>query len=260
MDRKAYKLPFQKNGRLRWLCPTCAKGVLRFKQDTFNFEETAESKKAHGHEVYDPEWITYVYSCLMECTNPACKEIIANSGFGSLQEFYNHDQEGFPTNQEWQELFYPKHFSPNLKIFKYPKSTPDRVAEEIEKSFSQFFSDASSAANHIRIALEELLTHLKIKRYTLKGNKRTLLSLHSRIQLLPTKYNHLKDLFFAVKWLGNAGSHSGKDVTMDDVLDAYEIMEEILRDLIVRKTKKVKKIAKQIVNAKGPARNVKSPF
>ena len=198
MDRKAYKLPFQENGRLRWLCPTCAKGVLRFKQDTFNFEETAESKKAHGHEAWDPEWITYVYSCLMECTNPACKEIIANSGFGSLLPFDVYDQEGFPTKQEWKEYFLPKHFSPNLKIFKYPKSTPDKVSGEIEKSFSLFFSDAPSAANHIRIAVEELLTHLKIKRYTSKGNKRNLLPLHNRIQLLPTKYNHLKDLFFAV--------------------------------------------------------------
>ena len=42
------------------------------------------------------------------------------------------------------------------KIFNYPKNTPDKVAEEIEKSFSLFFSDAPSAANHIRIALEEL--------------------------------------------------------------------------------------------------------
>jgi len=32
----------------------------------------------------------------------------------------------------------------------------------------------------------------------------------------------LQDLFFAVKWLGNAGGHNEAVVTKDDVLDAYE--------------------------------------
>tara|TARA_B100000315_G_C14298370_1_gene460672 strand:- start:209 stop:610 length:402 start_codon:yes stop_codon:yes gene_type:complete len=131
------------------------------------------------------------------------------------------------------------------------------VSEEIEKSFSLFFSDAPSAANHIRIALEDLLTHLKIKRYKSKENKRTFLALHSRIELLPAKYKHLQDLFFAVKWLGNAGSHSDRVVTMDDVLDAYEIMEEILQDLFVKKTKRVKNLAKKINKTKGPKKSAK---
>ena len=257
MDRIAYKSPFAKNDQLRWLCPTCAKGVLRLKQDTFNAEETKDSKKAHGHEAWDPDWITYVYSCLLECTNPACKDTIANSGFGSVADFSEFDQEGIQSNQVWEDIFIPKHFSPHLKIFNYPKGTPDKVAEEIEKSFSLFFSDAPSAANHIRIALEELLTHLKIKRYASKGNKRNFLPLHSRIQLLPAKYKYLQDLFFAVKWLGNAGSHSDRSVTMDDVLDAYEIMEEILQDLIAKKTKRVKKIAKRVNIAKGPKKSTR---
>jgi len=193
---------------------------------------------------------------LLECTNSACKDTVANSGIGLIDFDIEFDDDGSPY-QAWEDFFIPKHFVPHLKIFLCPKGTPENVSEEIEKSFSLFFSDAPSAANHVRVALENLLTHLKIKRYELRGQKRTFLALHRRIQLLPAKYNHLQDLFFAVKWLGNAGSHSDKTVTKDDVLDAYEIMEEILQDLFVKKTKRVKRLAKQINKTKGPKKSTK---
>ena len=232
------------------------KGRLKVKINTFQEEETKESQKAHGHEAWDPDWIEYVYSCLLECTNPACKDTIANSGTGSVDFDIEYDQEGNP-QQAFGDFFIPKHFSPHLKIFICPRKTPDNVSDEIQKSFSLFFCDPPSAANHIRIALENLLTHLKIKRYEVKGKRRTFLALHRRIELLPTKYSHLKDLFFAVKWLGNAGSHSDKAVTTDDVLDSYEIMEEILQDLYVKKSIKVKKLARKINKTKGPTKSKK---
>ena len=56
------------------------------------------------------------------------------------------------------------------------------------------------------------------------------LSLHSRIKLLPKKYHDIQDIFMAVKWLGNAGSHSGT-VSADDVLDAYELMQKLLAEV-----------------------------
>ena len=129
------------------------------------------------------------------------------------------------------------------------------MSAEIEKSFSLFFCDAPSAANHVRVALENLLTHLKIKRFEIRRKRRTFLALHRRIELLPSKFKHLQDLFFAVKWLGNAGSHSEKVVSKDDVLDAYEIMDEILQDLFFKRTRRIKNMAKQINKTKGPAKN-----
>ncbi|MBN4077968.1 DUF4145 domain-containing protein [Nitrospina gracilis] len=150
-------------------------------------------------------------------------------------------------------VFYtPKYFSPNLKIFKYPSKTPAEVKEELENSFALFFCDPSSSGNHIRIALENLLTYLKIKRYKDRAGKRTFLFLHSRIELLPRKYDDIRDLFYAIKWLGNAGSHSGKQVTADDILDAYELMEELLAEVFTQRSKKVKSLAKQINKIKGP--------
>jgi hypothetical protein len=90
MDRKAYKLPFKKDRILRWMCPSCHKGILKIKKDTFYAEETNNSKKYRGHDAWEPEWIDYVYSCLLECTNPACKETVANSGTGEENRDSDH--------------------------------------------------------------------------------------------------------------------------------------------------------------------------
>jgi len=82
MDRKAYKLPFTKRSFSRWLCPTCNEGILKFRKDTFHAEETETSKLLRTHPEWDVNWIEYVYSCLLECINPTCKDIVANSGTG----------------------------------------------------------------------------------------------------------------------------------------------------------------------------------
>lgn len=70
--------------------------------------------------------------------------------------------------------------------------------------------------------------------------------------MLPNRHKHLKELFLAIKWLGNAGSHSNKEITIDDVLDAYEIMETVLKELFEYKKDTVKKLAKKIIKKQGP--------
>jgi len=251
MDRKSFKLPFRKIGVTKYPCPTCSKGFLKVKKNTFHFEETIKSSKIHHHEDWGPEWIEYLYSCLFECSNTVCKEIISSSGRGSVSEDYSYDEEG-AYGIDYDEFFSPEYFTPHLKLFVLPTGTPESVSNEMENSFSLFFSDSSSSANHIRIALEHLLTHLKIKRFTTFNGHRNYLALHKRIELLPRKYDHVKDIFLAIKWLGNAGSHSQHEVTMDDVLDAYELMDELLVEIFANKRKQAKSLAKRINKKKGP--------
>lgn len=251
MDRKIYKLPFNKVGVSKFHCPSCGKGLLKIKKDTFHFQETKGSTKAHQHEAWEPEWIDYIYSCLFECTNSACKDIVSSSGVGSVEQHYFHDEEGRP-DYDYSDYFRPNFFTPHLKVFELPKETPEPVIEEIEKSFSLLFSDPSSSANHIRVALEHLLTHLKIKRFSTSNSKRKYLVLHKRIELLPRKYDHIKDIFFAVKWLGNAGSHSNHEVSLDDVLDSYELMLELLTEIFANNRTRAKFLAKKINKKKGP--------
>ena len=251
MDRKLYKLPFTIKGVSRYQCPSCSKGLLKIKEDTFSQQETKVSRGEHDHPGWDPEWITYIYSCLFECTNPGCKDVVSSCGKGSVEDEHGYDEDGQPDGG-FEEYFKPEYFTPHLKFFNIPKGTPEGVENEINKSFSLLFNDPSSSANHIRVALENLLTHLKIKRFTTRNNKRHYLTLHNRIDLLPRKYHHIKDIFIAVKWLGNAGSHSNHVVTLDDVFDSYELIIELLVEIFSNKRSKAKSLAKRINKKKGP--------
>lgn len=58
----------------------------------------------------------------------------------------------------------------------------------------------------------------------------------------------------AIKWLGNAGSHSQKTVSRDDVIDAYELLEHILQEIYMQKTEKLKTKAQKINKMKGPVK------
>lgn len=150
------------------------------------------------------------------------------------------------------DYFKPLFFNPHLKLIQIPEQTPEKVSDSLNESFKLFFSSPSAASNHLRAAIEGLLTDFKVKRYETSGGKRRIISLHRRINLLPGKFNDLKELFYAVKWLGNAGSHSGETLTVDDVMDAYEIIEHILAEVYDSKSTKVKTLAKKVNKAKGP--------
>src|SRR5208337_2703103 len=96
MDRKIYKLPFRKESPPQWVCPTCGKGTLKIKQDTFTAVETWESKKDRVDEEWNPQWTGYVYSCLLVCSNQRCKEAVVNSGEGFVDVDWDFDDEGEP--------------------------------------------------------------------------------------------------------------------------------------------------------------------
>jgi len=251
MDRKVFKLPFTIKGISRYQCPTCNKGYLKIIDGSFKVNETKSSLMEHDHPGWSYEFISMVYSCIFECTNPACKDVISSSGRGWVEEDYFYDENGNP-DHDYKEYFQPEMFYPHLKAFNFPKDTPENVKKEINKSFSLIFTDPPSSANHIRVAIEHLLTHLKIKRYKTNNGKRYFLSLHNRIVLLPQKYSDIKEIFIAVKWLGNAGSHSNEEVILDDVLDSYELTIELLDDIFSKKRTKAKLLAKKINRKKGP--------
>lgn len=253
MDRKTLKLPFGKESAPDWICPTCEKGILRIKKNTFHDEELRHSREAHSHEDWEPEWIRYVFTCILVCTNEKCKEAVVCTGTGSVDWDIIEDIDGAP-DQVYSDFFIPRHFEPHLRLFSIPDNCPKSVSDLLNESFKLFFSSPNAAANNVRAAIEELLTELKIKRFSTANGKRRFISLHQRISLLPAKYAQFKDMILAIKWLGNAGSHGHAEVTMDDVMDAYELTEHILEEIYETKSKKLKAIAKKVNKKKGPSK------
>ena len=253
MDRRLFKLPFAKGKGADWVCPSCKKGVLRIVENSFQSFEAKNSRESHGHDAWEPEWISYTYSCMLQCNNDQCKENVASTGTGGVDIDVIFGKEGEP-EQSWEDFFRPKYFEPPLSIIDVPTECPASVSEPLQESFRLFFCSPRAASNNVRIALESLLTELGVKRFVVKNSKRQFLNLHTRIGLLNDKYVELKELLFAIKWLGNAVSHAYSAITLDDVMDAYELIDHVLQELYTQRATKAKAIAKRVNRRKGPAR------
>ena len=249
MDRRLYTGYFREDCLPDWHCPSCGKGLLGVQAGTFFASYSSEMSK---HEAFEPCWIEYRYACLLECSNGSCKDIVSSSGDGKLRECYEGERETGEPIVNHLRFFSPKYFQPHLQLIHLPEDVPCDVLDLLNESFMLFFSSPGAAANSVRASVEVLLTNLKVKRYDVRNRRRSPISLHRRIDLLAPRYDDLKDLLKAVKWLGNSGSHAGGCLSPDDVLDAYEMMEEILHVLYDGRKKKVKTLAKKINKRKGP--------
>jgi hypothetical protein len=256
MDRKALKLPFTLNRPNDWLCPTCHNGMLRIKEGTFHSSEIRNSRD-HSIEDWEPERVQNIFSCTLICKNDQCKETVACAGVGGVDYDVAFDQDDQP-HESYDEFFLPRFFEPHLKLINIPEMCPRSVSEQLNESFRLFFVSPSAASNNVRIAVEALLTALKVRRFNPAAKGRQYISLHDRINLLPARFSPLKSILLAIKWLGNAGSH-GK-VTMDDVMDSYDLIEHVLDEIYTPpKSKKLAALAKKVNKKRGPLKRVTKP-
>lgn len=244
MDRKALKLPFTLEKSNDWVCPTCRNGMLRIQEDTFHANEVRNSRDHSSHDAWDPERVQYVFSCMLVCKNDQCNETVSCAGVGGVESNVTYDENDDPDHL-YNDFFLPKFFEPHLKLINIPIGCPESVSTPLNDSFGLFFSLPSAASNNVRIAIEALLTELKVRRFNLNKNKRWFMNLHQRINLLPSKFSHLKDLMLAIKWLGNAGSHDNGKISKDDVMDSYDLLEHILHEIYAPKAKRIAASAKQ---------------
>ena len=252
MDRQILKAQFAFHRPPDWACPSCENGILRIEKESFVAGETYYSRD-HLRELWDPDQVKYVYSCLLYCTS--CHEVVACSGTGSAYLAYeDSDVEGEP-ELGYLTRYTPTVFEPALRIINIPENCPESVAGPLNESFKLFFASPSAAANSIRVGVERLLTELKIECFEMKKGKLRIISLHQRISLIPPPHQGLKHLLLAIKWLGNAGSHAQGEISVDDVLDAYEMTEHVLEQIYPdqRRAMKMNAIATEVNRKKGPA-------
>jgi hypothetical protein len=144
-------------------------------------------------------------------------------------------------------------------IFELPKKCPDNVAKELRAAFKLIWPDPSAAANRVRVALENLMDHLKIqKRRKNRKGRFDKLTLHHRIEIFTKTEPGIGDRLMALKWLGNAGSHRGK-VSQEDILDAFEIIEEALLELVEHRSKRLEALAQGLMERHRPGARKRSP-
>ena len=165
------------------------------------------------------------FSAFLTCRS--CKEVVATSGKATVPSKWAKKQgTHVPTRIQ------PEFFSPPLPIILLYPNYSEALRRAIVRSFSTFFSDPASCGNAIRHSVETLLDDQKIERIeTRRDGRPSQMNLDRRIALFEQKFQHAK-LLHGIRAIGNEASHN-YSVSQDDLLQAYEVLDYILRELYV---------------------------
>ncbi|WP_413485187.1 DUF4145 domain-containing protein [Shewanella baltica] len=229
-----------------WPCPKCGVQSLSCEDGSFNkqYKEPIDT----SHPEFGPEWIEYIFTMHLKCSNASCGCRVVCAGIGDVSQEYLDDS----GDSDWFDNFKVQFFEPPLQIFVPPVDTPHWVKKALGVSFSTFFSSPSASLSALRSALEVLLGEMEISSVDSEGR---FLSLAKRINMLPEENRKIVEPANAIRWLGNDGTHEGGFMARkSDVLDGYRIFEHILIELYPEKKASVEALVKRINEAKGLGR------
>ena len=154
----------------------------------------------------------------------------ALSGTGFVEHF--DDGDGGYT---FEDRFTPRFLSPMPDMIDLPRGCPGPVLAELRLAFKVFWFDASASANHIRSSLERLMDHLRVGPGIL----------HARLVEFRKSNSDIGDQLLAIKWLGNSASH-GTQLDRRELLDALEIVEHALVEILTKRSERIRKLAEGI--------------
>jgi hypothetical protein len=249
INRLLFKSPFTLNNVPSWICPTCKTGILKGDKKSIKAYESIESKSVHSHEAWEPDWINGAFVGILNCSNSDCGEAVSILGKMNYVEGQEYDYELDRLDFHYQEELTPLQLYPTISIFQIQEEVPDKIKNIIMNSFSLYWLDLSSCANKIRTAAEYIMDDRKVPKTFLSKGKRKGHSLHKRIELFSKTNQEVAELLMAIKWIGNTGSHQFDNLTKDDILDSFEILEQVTFRLYDTSSNRIKKMSK-IINKK----------
>ncbi|HYH81071.1 MAG TPA: DUF4145 domain-containing protein [Longimicrobium sp.] len=231
-----------------WTCPTCHSGTLQLDRKSVVERETAKSRRDRNSEDWDPAGIFNNFTAWLKCSKATCGEVALVAGSSGVDP-----TEGAEGELELEEVYSPRFVMPMPDIIAIPAKCPEAVAAELRSAFRLFWLDTGAAANRLRVALEALLDVPGIRRRQRVPGKIKDLSLHQRIIEYEKREPVVAAHLMAVKWLGNTASHES-GVSQDALLDALEIVEHVLDEIIDQRSKRVSELAKKLTDAHAPKR------
>lgn len=256
IDRKFFKEHHNAESLPAWICPSCNYGILTASKDSIQINESIESKNEHNDDDHEPFWIRGYFTGKLTCSNTKCKEIHFFSGSASVDfTDYEIDKYGDP-NETYGWFINPKYFSQPLKLFPIQEYYPKEISDLLKESFGLIWTDPAACANKVRSLVEKILDNRKIKKYNLSTKKKRIpIYLHNRINDFRKKNSEAGDLFEAIKWLGNKGSHADDEkLKREDLLTAFEMLERALDIIYNSHPKDLRKLAGKIIKRKGPVK------
>ena len=196
LDDKLFTSSFHSDNIPVWPCPKC--GVQSLCCEDKGFQKNYKEPIDTNHPAFDPDWIEYVFTMHLKCSNASCGCRVVCVGTGDVSQEYLYDGSG---DWDWFDNFQVKYFEPPLQIFTPPTDTPEWVKRALDVSFSTFFSSPGASLSALRSALEVLLGEMEIASVNAEGG---FLSLAKRIDLLPEESRKIVEPVNAIRWLGVA--------------------------------------------------------
>lgn len=246
-DRLWNELNVKSKDELGTTCPKCQKSALA----VFKYAEHITPDGKEQDRMNYPFGIEYNFVGLLKCQNPKCGTIVNVAGFVEK----DIEQQGHDENGEYFECYFdiikPNYFSPNLRCFEVNQEVPKEVVKIVDLAFYHYFNDFNASANKVRTAIELILDDIKASksRYNQKGKRIIFKNLHDRIIHFGKRNKYISTLMLANKYVGNEGSHIG-EVKQDELLSAFENLEEILNHLYVKTKRKLLARAEKLIKEK----------
>lgn len=235
-------------------CPYCENGNLILKTEdaiSASISHIFDSKywgdwleeNSHGCSEYR------IFSNHFECNNLNCNEsaIITGVSYYQLDDIKNEyiDEIGeYGPSYYYEDRITIKHIEPPIDLFSIPVGlkTSLELVYELKKAFYLFWIDKDACANKIRRFVELLLDEMKIQ---------PAYNLHQRIEKYMQKSSNRKTVslgnkLMAIKWIGNQGSHLEQELTNENIITAFEILENVLHKIYDKSEKLIAQKVKQI--------------
>lgn len=212
------------------------------------------SASNRAHPAFEPEWVYGTFSIRGKCENPECSQVFHGAGDFSVDfstSSLRHDpwEVGPPPYSSYYRL---TNLHPPLHLMPVPQSAPKSVQDGVLRASRVLFADPGLAATALRAVVELFLTSEGISATNASMRFR---SAHSRIKEWRNKgvnRSQTADLLFAVKWLGNAGTHEDSDLTLLEVLAGAKLLDEAFHRIYTGPD--IDAQAQTINVAKGPPR------
>lgn len=214
--------PFSKDELPDWLCPNCYKATLKIVPESFITGITTRAHKYHEREGYCKDNDEFIFNLMLKCSQKNCLQPVAVFGVGEYQQQYIDKSR---SEWDWFKVYTPKGFYPPIPVFTPCEQYPDNIKDQLQEVSAQLPGHPQAAINALRTTLEMIMDHFKIPR----KNKEYYLPLEKRINLIPEEYHSLKDGFYAMKWLGNTGSHNLRLVDKEDIDAACHMLDDFLQ-------------------------------
>jgi hypothetical protein len=232
-------------------CRECGEGHISF--DSPVESENGSSVDARSFWAWEPEWIRGAFTSTGTCQNTDCGLKVAVSG---TYEVYgarlviDEDDPGPP----YSTYYTFRNFSPPLQLMRLPESTPEQVKDGVDRAATVLFADPGLAATALRLVVEQFLTADGIPDKRARGG---FISADERIMTwkgaAPGR-DRVANLLLAVKWIGNAGTHSLATLSVDEVLAGAEFLSEAFHALFEGPS--IDARAQAINQARGPVRRI----